>query len=189
MRTFSPDEYLAIERAAADKSEYVGGRIYNMSGGSLNHSRICVEVTGILREALRGTGCEVVNSDMKVRTPSNSMFTYPDATVICDQPIFHDEKRDVITNPIVIVEALSPSTEDYDRGHKFLLYQQIPSLRCYVIVYQSEPRIDVFVRADDGHWDQAISRGVDAAAQIPAIGCTLPLSEVYRRIEFTASGA
>ena len=183
-RFISPDEYLARERAAETKSEYLRGEIYAMSGGSPEHSTIIVNVTAAIVAQLKGKPCRAHSSDMKVRSTTTGLYSYPDLSVVCGEVRFHDERRDVLVNPTAIVEVLSPSTERFDRGKKFAQYQQIETFRDYLLISQEEPRVEHFSRDDKGGWYYRSIVGLDGQVTIPSIGCTLLLSDVYDRVEF-----
>ena len=184
---FSPEEYLAFERGTDARHEYLDGHVYAMAGESIEHSRICVNVAGELRARLKGSPCEVLSPNMKVVTSPSGLFSYPDVVVICGEPQFYDERRDILTNPTVVFEVLSPSTEAYDRGEKFLRYRtQIASLQEYVLVSQHRPLVEHFVRQPDGSWSYSSVTGLDEGVDLVSIGCRLPLSEVYDRIVFPA---
>ncbi|HZP84547.1 MAG TPA: Uma2 family endonuclease [Chthonomonadaceae bacterium] len=182
-RYYTPEEYLALERDAEFKSEYLDGQIYAMSGGSPEHNSIAVNVASELRTQLKDKPCRVFSSDMKVRTSLLGLYSYPDVTVVCGAMRFHDEHRDVLTNPTLIVEVLSPSTEAFDRGKKFANYQRIASLTDYVLIAQDEARIDHYVRQPDDQWLLSSAVGLDAKLVLVSIGCTLLLSEVYDKVE------
>jgi Uma2 family endonuclease len=184
---YTPEEYLAFEREAEQKSEYLDGVIYAMSGGSPEHSSIALNIGAELRTQLRAKPCRAYTSDMKVRTDLGGMFSYPDLSVACGDPRFHDERRDVLVNPIVIFEVLSDTTEAYDRGRKFARYQQIVSLREYVLVAQDEPRVEVYSRHGEGQWLLTVAAGLESSIRIPSIGCELALTEVYEKVEFAAA--
>lgn len=183
-RQFTPDEYLALERGASTRSEFLEGEIFAMAGSSLEHDTITANLGGLLHARLRGRECQVLTSNMKVRTRSNGLFSYPDVTVFCGPPRFHDPRRDVLTNPSVIFEVLSPSTEDFDRGKKRFLYQSIDSLTEYVLVAQDEPLVEHWSRRDDGQWLVSTLQGPGAALVLGSIDCTLPLDEIYERVSF-----
>jgi len=172
------EEYLAFERASEEKHEFVDGEIFAMSGGTYEHNTIAQSVGSVLRGALLGRSCTVQNANMKVHIPSTGRFVYPDVTVVCGRPEFKDDKRDVILNPRVIVEVLSPSTELYDRGDKFANYRTISSLRHYIMVAQDKPLVEVYTRQDDGSW---ALREYEAGAQaaLLAIDCTIDVDQVY----------
>jgi Uma2 family endonuclease len=187
---FSPEEYLAFERGTDARHEYLDGHVYAMAGESIEHSRICVNVSGELRARLKGHPCEVLSPNMKVVTSPSGLFSYPDVVVVCGEPQFYDERRDILTNPAVVFEVLSPSTEAYDRGEKFLRYRtQIETLREYVLVSQHRPLVEHYVRQPDGSWSYSSAGGLDAAVNLSSIDCRLPLSEIYDRIVFPAGAS
>jgi Uma2 family endonuclease len=184
---FSPEEYLAFERGTDARHEYLDGHVYAMAGESIEHSRICVNVAGELRARLKGSPCEVLSPNMKVVTSPTGLFSYPDVVVLCGEPRFYDERRDILTNPTVVFEVLSPSTEAYDRGEKFLRYRtQIESLREYVLVSQHRPLVEHYVRQPDGSWSYSSASDLSEAIDLISIDCRLPLSEIYDRIIFPA---
>lgn len=187
---FSPEEYLAFERGTDARHEYLDGHVYAMAGESIEHSRICVNVAGELRSRLKGSPCEVLSPNMKVVTSPSGLFSYPDVVVICGEPQFYDERRDILTNPTVVFEVLSPSTEAYDRGEKFLRYRtQIETLREYVLVSQHRPLVEHYVRQPDGSWSYSSAGDLSEAIDLPSIDCRLPLSEIYDRIIFPTGNA
>jgi Uma2 family endonuclease len=184
---FSPEEYLAFERGTDAKHEYLDGHVYAMAGESIEHSRICVNVAGELRARLKGSPCEVLSPNMKVVTSPSGLFSYPDVVVLCGEPRFYDERRDILTNPTLVFEVLSPSTEAYDRGEKFLRYRtQIEALREYVLVSQHRPLVEHYVRQSDGSWSYSSAGDLSEAIDLSSIDCRLPLSEIYDRIIFPA---
>jgi Uma2 family endonuclease len=180
----SPQEYLARERAATYRSEYFDGEMFAMAGGSPQHSLIKVNVTGELRARLKGAPCTPYDSDLRVQVSATGLYTYPDASVICGPLEFEDEHRDTVLNPTVVVEVLSESTEAYDRGKKFGHYRQIPTLREYLLVSQDEPRIERFLRNDDGTWTLTEATGPEATLPLPSLGIEIALREVYDKVEF-----
>lgn len=179
---YTEAQYLKWEEDAVEKSEYVDGIIRAMSGGSEPHASIPVNIGGELRTALRGRGCRVLSSDMKVWAAN--AFYYPDLSVVCGPSTYRSGNKHTITNPILVVEVLSPSTEPKDRGEKFIRYQQIETLRSYLLVSQTEARTELFERAEDGHWDYSMVAGLENAIAIPSLGVTLALSEVYDQVDF-----
>ena len=186
---FSPEEYLAFERGTDARHEYLDGHVYAMAGESIEHSRICVNVAGELRARLKGQPCEVLSPNMKVVTSPSGLFSYPDVVVVCGAPQFYDERRDILLNPSVVFEVLSPSTEAYDRGEKFLRYRtQIVTLAEYVLISQHRPLVEHYVRQSDGSWNYASVSTLAEGIELPSIGCRLPLSEIYDRIVFPAGG-
>lgn len=183
---YTISQYLEREREALEKHEYRDGEILSMAGGTAAHSLIS---SGIIRELglrLKGKPCRVYESNLRVRIPKTVLYTYPDASVICG-PIEldpNDRWGETVTNPRLIVEVLSPSTEGYDRGEKFDRYRQLDSLQEYVLIMQVTPRIEVFVRQPEGAWLLLPSSGLTAVAKLRSIEIDLPLADVYDGIVF-----
>lgn len=145
-------DYLDLERRSETKHEYVDGTIGAIAGASANHGLIMLGTGGVLRQQLRGRGCYVYPSDLRVRIGALNIYTYPDITVTCGAPQFGDERPDTLLNPTLIVEILSPSTEMADRTTKFARYRRLPSFREYVLIAQDRPLIEHYVRQDNGTW-------------------------------------
>ena len=182
---FTTEEYLSLERGSEIRHEYLDGFVYAMAGESPDHSTICFNLAGLLHGQLRGTPCRGFSPNMKVRTDQSGLFAYPDLAVVCGEPILHDERGDVLLNPTVIFEVLSPSTEAYDRGEKSLRYRtQIETLQDYVLVAQDQPRIEHHARQPDGIWLPAEVSGLEGMLYLPSIDCRISLAEVYDRIAF-----
>ena len=190
---YTVEQYLELERKAGERHEFLDGQIYEMSGESLAHSQIGANFSGELHAQLRGRPCQVLSPNMKVRSGryikgqrnTKGLFSYADVTVVCGQPLFHDEHQDVLLNPTVIVEVLSPSTESFDRGEKFRRYGDwIDSLTDYILVWQSRPRIEHLGRQPAGKWLLTIADGMEAAIRLDSIDCELRLREIYDRVEF-----
>ena len=180
----SPEEYLARERVSEGRHQYYQGEIFAMSGGNARHSRISINLVWRLSQRLDGGRCEVYDKDMRIKVNTSGLYTYPDASVVCGTAEFEDDKRDTLLNPLVIFEVLSPSTADYDRGTKFQLYRGLSSLREYVIVAQEQPYVEHHVKQPDGSWLLSEIRGLEESLPMEAIGCTLPLSEIYHHVTF-----
>jgi Uma2 family endonuclease len=176
------EQYLAIERAAEFKSEFLDGVMYAMSGGSPRHSSLAVRILAELYGKLRGSECQVFGSDLRVRV-SARMYTYPDVSVVCGKLQLADAQNDVLLNPIVIFEVLSPSTELYDRGVKLQLYRTIPSLREYILVDQNKARIEQYIYQDATSWTLRDHQGLDAELKLDSIGAVLPLRLIYDGVE------
>jgi len=185
--THTPEEYLAFERTAAFKSEYLDGRIVAMSGASRNHSLIASQLIRLIGNQFDRQPCEVHGSDMRVKVTDQDLYTYPDVTAICGEPTFEDSHRDTLLNPTVIFEVLSPTTEAYDRGEKFARYRRLASLTDYVLVAQDRPRIERFVR-DGDDWVLTAFDGLDATVTLASIGCELRLGDVYAKVGWAAAG-
>ena len=162
-------EYLAFERDSEVKHEFIDGEIYAMSGASRNHNLIVSSTIAALYVQLRGKGCETYPSDMKVRTPSTGSYAYPDITVICGEAQFDENQRDILLNPTVIIEVLSPNTERYDRGKKFQHYRELESLQEYILIAQDSPHIERFVRQESGLWQLSEARGLQASLDPPTL--------------------
>jgi Uma2 family endonuclease len=190
---YTVEEYLALERAAEERHEYLDGLIYVMAGESLEHNTICANLVGILNPQLRGTPCRVLAKDMKVRSgpeplarqTTKGLFSYPDLVIVCGEPQFHDTYRDVLLNPTVVIEVLSPSTEAFDRGEKFWRYRTwLPSLTSYLLVSQAMPLIEYYLRQPNNDWVLSTVSDTHGSLSLAALGCTLQLSEVYDRVAF-----
>ena len=186
LNRLSPAEYLEQDRAAATRSEYYFGEVIAMSGGTESHNLIGSNINRQAGNALEQRPCRVYTSDMRIRTLTG-VYTYPDVSIVCGQPQLADERKDILLNPLVIFEVLSPSTALYDRGAKFDHYRSIPSLQTYVIVAQDHPSIDCYSRQPNaGGWLLTVARGLNAVIQIPAANFELSLSRVYANVEFPA---
>lgn len=179
----SPAEYLARERQAERRSEYVNGEILAMDGASRAHNRIRLNVGSLLTALTRGTPCEPFASDMRVRV-SALRVTYPDAVIACE-PDYEDAALDVLLNPSVIFEVLSPSTEADDRGWKFAHYRRLETLMDYVLVSQERPFIEHFTRFQMDVWTLKEVSGLHETLSLPSVSCLLPLADVYERVTFS----
>lgn len=169
-----PSEYLAAERVSETKHEWRDGEIYEMPGVKRQHSRIQTNLAWLCREALSGTSCEFHGSDLKVR--AERLYSYPDGAIACDA-VFEDGD-DVLTNPVVLFEILSPSTEAYDRGEKFRRYGAIPSLQDYVLITPESPVVEVLSRTVDG-WTLRFFTSLEAVARVPSVSLDLPSAKLY----------
>ncbi len=180
--TYTVEEYLAFERASETKHEYYAGEIVAMAGASYAHNLIAMTTGTSLSVQLRGRPCAVLPSDQRLRVGPFGPLTYPDLMVVCGQPQFTDERPDTITNPTVIIEVLSPSTEGDDRGRKFRHYRTLESLQEYVLIAQDEYLIEHYVRAEHGWWHFNEATNLAATIQLSSIHCTLALADVYERV-------
>ena len=183
-RYYTPEEYLALERDAEFKSEYFEGGIFVMQGASDPHTIININVGGEFYLQLKGSSCVARSSDMKVRSEDEGLFCYPDLTVVCGQARFHDGTKDVLINPTLLVEILSPSSEAFDRGKKFAKYKQLESFTDYLLIAQDEPQIDHFIKQANGDWLQKSFSGLNAAVSIASVNCLLRLADVYGNVTF-----
>ena len=180
----SPEDYLKFEREAETRHEFLDGEIYQMAGESLSQSLICMNLAREVGNKLKGKSCEALLPNMKVRTSTASLFSYPDLTIVCGEPQFHDVKKDVLTNPKVIFEVLSPSTADYDRTKKFLRYRMgNETLTDYVLVSQDFCFVEHFSKQSDGNWIYQSLSELTEFLQITSIDCELSLQEIYDRVE------
>lgn len=179
------EEYLAQEALAVSKSEYFDGEIFAMAGAGLEHNLIAANVVWALRSQLENSPCRVVGSDQRVAVPETGLYTYPDVTVVCEEPEVAGPGRSTLLNPTLIVEVLSESTGAYDRGDKFAHYRRLSSLREYVLIASDRRRIERFTRQVDGtEWVLAECSDAAGALALPSMGCVLSLPEVYRKVEF-----
>jgi Uma2 family endonuclease len=185
-RRYTISEYLAFEREAKEKHEYRDGQIIAMAGGTYNHGLIAANSLRIVGNALIGKPCRAVDSTVRVGVPRSALYTYPDITVVCGEAQFdsHDSRGETLTNPRVIVEILSPSTEGYDRGDKFSRYRRLESLEEYVLVSQDSPNVETFFRQNDGGWQFMAFSGLEAMARIRCLAIELPLKEIYAGVKF-----
>src|ERR1044072_5920518 len=188
---YSVEEYLSSERESEERHEYLDGQIYAMAGESPEHGAICTNIGGQLYAQLRGKPCQVFSKDMKVRSGPASklgqtrkgLYSYPDLMVVCGELKFHDEHRDVLVNPSVIIEVLSPATEAFDRGEKWARYQTwLPELSDYVLVSQTKPRIDHFHRGAGDEWVYSLVNSLEESLRLNSVGCVLQLADVYDRV-------
>ena len=179
------DDWLEGERAALEgRSEYVGGEVFAMTGAMEAHNTVVMNIGSELRTQMKGRPCRVYASDMKVRIRAADAGTYPDLVALCGDREFQDGRRDLLLNPSLIVEVLSDSTEAYDRGDKFGLYRQIPSLREYLLVSQHRVQVELYSRGEDGRWTLRDYSALADSVALTSVGCTLALAEVYDKVEF-----
>jgi Uma2 family endonuclease len=182
---YSFEDYLAAERESTDaKHEYVAGEVFAMTGASFNHNLITANLAGELRQQLKSRPCTVLSNDMRLRIQAADACAYPDIVVLCDKPAFYDGRKDVLTDATLLAEVFSPSTEGYDRGGKFAIYRNLPSLRQYLLIAQDRCAIDVFTCRPDGRWLLDAYTDPEAAIPCESIGCTLILRDVYDKVEF-----
>ena len=175
---YSFADYLALERSSNVKHEFLAGQIYGMAGGTPEHAALKAAITGLLFAQIRGGRCRLRDSDLRVRVPETGLATYPDLTVVCGPLERHPEDRDAVTNPTLIVEVLSSSTADYDRGDKFEHYKRLTSLRQYVLVSHLERLLEIWSRSTSGEWTQALARAGERA-NLDSIGAVLDVDDVY----------
>jgi Uma2 family endonuclease len=180
----TPREYLALERNSLDiKYEFFDGEAFAMVGDGRNHNRINVNLTvelGGIFKADKST-CNLFSNDMRVKIAEN--YVYPDIVIYCGDAEFEDNEFDTLTNPVIIMEILSESTEAFDRGKKFAYYRKIPTLQEYILISQTEYHVEQYIRCDDGKWEYRSYEGAGQILKMESVQCELPLSEIYWDIE------
>jgi Uma2 family endonuclease len=181
-RRFTIDEYLLLEENAATKSEYCDGEIFSMSGGTIEHNRIVRNLSRSLDAGLEGSGCETFSSDLRLYVESQRLFTYPDVFVLCGKPRMHGQRRDTVIDATLIIEVLSPSTEDYDRNGKFRIYRELPSFCEYLLVAQDEIRIEQHRRQGPGQWLMTEHTSLEGELAFSSIDVTLSPRAIYRDV-------
>lgn len=174
-------EYLALERRTDQRHEYFDGEVFLMAGGTPRHAKVLSNANVALGAALGDRPCQAFSSDLKIRIPATGLATYPDLSVICGPLERHPEDRNVATNPTLIVEVLSESTEVWDRTRKFFHYQQLPSLRHYLLVSHDEPRVEHYERAEAGAWTYRVF-GPGDVVPLSILGISLPVDALYKNL-------
>lgn len=182
---FTPAEYLAMEEVADFKSEYYAGEIFAMTGGTADHSTVAVNLAAELRQALAARPCRVFNSDMRLHIKKSGLYTYPDVMVVCSKLKFLERRADTLVNPLLIIEVLSESTRDYDRGAKFEFYKGIDTLQEYVLVESESPRVECYHRGVGNQWIIETYAGLDALARLESLSHDLPLRQIYHKVSWT----
>ena len=185
---FTPEEYITLERKAIPdaeivRSEYMNGKIIGRSSSNLSHNLITGNIVAGLYTRLGNSECFIFANEMRVSIPSANSYFYPDVGVVCEEPRFEDDVFDILLNPIVVVEVLSPSTEAYDRGDKFAHYRQLESLQEYILVSQDKVCIDHYVR-HAAQWILTDFQELDQQLPLTSIQCELPLQEIYESVPF-----
>ncbi len=183
----TPEEYLALEEAAESKSEYRDGEIVPMTGGTTNHNRIILSFCIYLGLALRGTSYEIFTGDVRLWIPRYRTYTYPDVMVIQGEPVYHENRKDTITNPVLIVEVLSKSTKNYDRGDKFEFYRSIPELQEYIMIDQYRFKVEQFAKNSEGKWVFSEYDSADAVLALSSLDFQITLRDIYERVNFEES--
>lgn len=181
-RKLTIEEYLEFEQTAEEKHEYYKGEIFAMSGSKVPHNTIAMNLSGILVQKLKGKSCRPYNSDQRIYIPQNSLFTYPDISIICGKAETKDNDDWNILNPTVIIEVLSKSTRDYDMGGKFVLYRDIPSLKEYILVDSESLNIYAFRINAGGHWELQEYKQIEDVLPIKVLDLTIPLVEIYEEV-------
>ncbi len=178
-------EYLDAERKAVDKHEYYKGEIFAMSGASLEHNLISVNCIARLKQKLKGKKCRPFGSDLRIHIPKNSLYTYPDISIVCGDVKTTDDHFDTAVNPAVIIEILSSSTRDYDKGGKFTLYRDIDSLQEYILIDSEKIMVEKFIRNADNSWQLTEYKSIEQSFWINSVDIELQLQDVYEDVPFT----
>lgn len=183
-KTYTHAEYFALDEQSLEKLEYFNGIISTMSGGTFRHNEIALKIGAALLYLLEDKEYKVCNSDIKIQIPAYDCFVYPDAVVVSEKPIFYNNRKDTITNPLLVVEVLSPSTKNYDRGLKFMEYRTLPSFKEYVLVNQDKPMATTFFRKAAHQWEDKDVEGMEQNIRLQSIDCDIPLSRIYKGVDF-----
>jgi Uma2 family endonuclease len=182
---YSVEEYLQFEDAAEERSEYCNGEIFTMAGGTLNHNRISLNISGELNFKLRKTNYQVYMADVKLWIPQRNNFKYPDVMIIEGNPTYYDNRKDILLNPVVIIEVLSDSTKDYDRGDKFQHYRSLESLQHYILISQNTIHVEHFKKMAPYEWLLSELNQRDATLKLSHPDLTLTLNDIYDRVDFS----
>jgi Uma2 family endonuclease len=178
----TPEEYFTWEEKQLEKHELIDGQLYAMTGGSVNHSRVAVRLTTLFFNHLENGSCETGNSDLRINIAGTQNYTYPDASVTCDER--DKTTTQYITYPCLIVEVLSPSTEAYDRGGKFRMYRNNPALQDYLLVSSTSIEIDLYHKKDTGEW-LIINYQAGDTIELKSINLSFPIEQIYRNLDLT----
>ena len=181
---YSHQQYLELEDQNETRSEYHDGEIFAMAGGTEGHSRIAGNLIREAGNAIFDRECSVFEGNLKIRIEAANSTVYPDAMIVCDPIQYHQDRKDIITNPTIVFEVLSEGTAGYDRGGKFRKYQQLPSLKEYVLIEQSEAQVDLFRKSDSGLWTLHSWAGLEGAVECRSLAIRLPLNGIYHRVPF-----
>lgn len=184
-KVYTPEEYLKLEERSQIRHEFVNGDILNMSGGTITHNQITVNVTYALEAAVRKAKlpCRTFVNDMKLRIKKANMYVYPDVMLVCGKPELDGERQDVVQNPTVIVEVLSESTGNYDRSRKFAAYRQIPTLEEYVMIDQSRVSVEVFRRDKTKFWVLEAMESLKETVRLKSVKIEIPVAAIYEGVD------
>jgi Uma2 family endonuclease len=180
----SPQEYLEMERISDVKHEYFKGEVFAMSGASWEHNVIVKNINTLILPFLKGKPCDMFGSDLRIHIPENTLYTYPDLSIICGKSETTDKEKDTVIRPSVLIEVLSKSTKDYDRGTKFTLYRNITTLKEYILIDSTSVCIEIYRRLPDNSWQLTEFKKLSDDFHISTIGLTLFLKDIYDDINF-----
>ena len=186
IKRISEEEYLTAEETALERHEYYQGEVFAMSGGSVNHESIVGDSFFAIRSHLQKKSCRVFGSNLKIQIETNGLFTYPDLSIFCEQLQPYKSRKDTVTNPTVLIEVLSPSTQTYDRGDKFSLYQDLPSLKEYILISSTKVLVEHHVKQADDEWKLNIYRRKEDSITIRSIDFTTTVGVFYENVDFDA---
>jgi Uma2 family endonuclease len=178
----SPEDYLIMERASEVKHEYFKGDVFAMSGASWEHNLIARNINTLVLPFLKGKSCNMFRSDLRIHVPENTLYTYPDFSIICGKPETTNEEDDTVIKPSAIIEILSKSTKDYDRGTKFNLYRSIQTLKEYITIDSLSISVEIYTRQPDNSWNMKEFKQLSDSFVISAIGLTLQLKDIYEDV-------
>lgn len=184
----TPEEYLARERKADTRSEYLNGQIFAMAGGTPEHALLALNLAAELRQALKESPCRVYSSDLRLGVATSGLYTYPDVTVVCGDLVFADDRKDTVTNPVLLAEVLSDSTKDYDRGEKFQHYRTLASLQEYLTVAQDTVHVEQYTRQPTGQWLLTECNDPSLALQLSSLGIEIKVADIYAKVKFGTPG-
>jgi Uma2 family endonuclease len=183
-KIYSPEEYLAFEENSPERHEYIAGEIKLMTGGTLNHAKIALNLGSILKFSLKRQPYDLCGSDIRIWIPEEHIFTYPDVVVIQKPAEYLENRRDTVTNPLLIAEVLSKSTRNYDKGDKFTAYRSIPTFREYLLVEQSSPHVEHYSKTEPNQWTFTEYDGLDATFSLASVPVEIQLADLYDNIDF-----
>ncbi|ACK66632.1 protein of unknown function DUF820 [Rippkaea orientalis PCC 8801] len=183
-KTYSFEEYLTLEEEASYKHEYQDGEIVEMTGGTTNHNKIALNFAAYLKFALKGQNYNLFISDVKLWIPHYRQATYPDVMVIEGEPIYYGDNKTTVTNPSLIVEVLSKSTQNYDQGDKFLYYRSIPEFKEYILINQNRSYVMQYNKTHEGKWLLSEYQGDSLVLSLVSIDFSLSFAEIYEGLIF-----
>ncbi len=184
LKYITPQEYLAMEETAEERHEFYQGEIFAMAGASIAHNRIVKNCINRFETGLSGKNCEAFMDNMRLWIEADDLFTYPDLMVVCGEPALYPDRDDTVTNPVVIVEVLSDSTKNYDRGEKFKFYRSLPSLQEYILIDQYSIHVEQYYREAKNKWVLVEYKQLNDVLKFAKIDFEISLQDIYRRVEF-----
>ncbi|MBO0861044.1 MAG: Uma2 family endonuclease [Chloracidobacterium sp.] len=184
------EEYIEFDKNNEGRWEYFDGEVFDMAGGTLNHNQIASNISRVLGNKLGDKGCRALSGDMRLKVPKALPYRYPDAVVVCGEPIIEKiQGQEMLVNPRLIIEVLSPSTAQYDYSGKFIAYQSIESFREYLLVVQDSPHVIQYARRPDGLWLRRDIEGIENMVAFASVDCELTCSEIYSLVKFPPVGS